>query len=118
MLPYYVTRNKLGPASALTPGFVLWGFRATLLGIFLGSSVTYVVVVGGFQLDRVASCIAAGSTVQAAVSEAALKRLMPNLESNDPRKVMRFSLLGVPSDRSPPARRKGPSGLHAQGSEL
>lgn len=108
----YFLLGKLGLASALPPGFVsaiwpaagfafavtvLWGVRATALGIFLGSLATNATVGGGFHLDAVAACIAAGSTLQAAVGGAALMRLMPNLELNDPRTVMRFSLLGVAS---------------------
>ena len=108
----YFLLGKLGMASALPPGFVsaiwpaagfafavavLWGVRATLLGIFVGSLVTNATVGGGFHVDAVAVCIAAGSTLQAIVGGSALKRLMPDLELNDPRTVLRFSLLGIGS---------------------
>lgn len=108
----YFLLGKLGLESALPPGFVsaIWpaagfafaitvlrGVRATALGIFAGSLVTNATVGGGFHIDTVAACIAVGSTVQAAVGGTALKRLMPQLELNDPRTVMRFSLLGVAS---------------------
>lgn len=108
----YFLLGKLGLASALPPGFVsaiwpaagfafavvvIWGFRATWLGILLGSVVTNATVGGGFNLNTVALCIAAGTTLQAVVGGSALKRLMPSLELNDPSKVARFSLLGVGS---------------------
>nr|WP_295773023.1 ATP-binding protein [Rhodoferax sp.] len=108
----YFLLGKLGLATALPPGFVsaiwpaagfafavavLWGVRATVLGIFLGSLVTNATVGGGFHVDTVAACIAAGSALQAIVGGSALKRLMPHLELNDPRTVMRFSLLGIGS---------------------
>ncbi|QTN28681.1 response regulator [Rhodoferax sp. AJA081-3] len=108
----YFLLGKLGLASALPPGFVsaiwpaagfafavvvVWGFQATWLGILLGSVVTNATVGGGFNLNTVALCIAAGTTLQAVVGGTALKRLMPSLELNDPGKVARFSVLGVGS---------------------
>ncbi|MES2585202.1 MAG: ATP-binding protein [Pseudomonadota bacterium] len=108
----YFLLGKLGLALALPPGFVsaiwpaagfafaaalVWGWRATWPGILLGSMATNATVGGGFHLDTAAFCIATGSALQAVVGGVALKRLMPNLELNDPQKVFRFSLLGIGS---------------------
>ncbi len=108
----YFALGSLGLALALPPGFVsaiwpaagfafavavVWGGRATWLGILLGSLATNATVGGGFHPDSVALCIAAGSALQAVVGGAALKRLMPTLELNEPPKVLRFSLLGIVS---------------------
>ncbi len=108
----YFLLGKLGLALALPPGFVsaiwpaagfafavvvVWGFRSSWLGILLGSVVTNATVGGGFTINTVAVCIAAGTTLQAVVGGIALKRLMPSLELNDPRQVARFSLLGIGS---------------------
>ncbi len=108
----YFLLGSLGLALALPPGFVsaiwpaagfafavciVWGVPATWLGILLGSALTNATVGGGFHLNTVAVCIAVGSTLQAAVGGTLMRRLMPSLELNDPRKVLRFSLLGIGS---------------------
>ena len=108
----YFALGKFGLALALPPGFVsaiwpaagfafaavvLWGAAITWPGILLGSMMTNATVGGGFHLDSVAVGIAFGSTLQAMVGGSRIKSMMPDMELNDPRKVMRFSLIGIAS---------------------
>ncbi len=108
----YFLLGKFGLALALPPGFVsaiwpaagfafaatlIWGLPATWPGILLGSMVTNATIGGSFHLGTAAVCIAVGSTLQAMVGGSILKRLMPDLELNDPKRVLRFSLVGIAS---------------------
>ncbi|MES2952022.1 MAG: MASE1 domain-containing protein, partial [Pseudomonadota bacterium] len=108
----YLLLGKLGLALALPPGYVsaiwpaagfafaatlVWGAKATWPGILLSATVTNATIGGGFHLDTAAVCIGMGSTLQAIVGGSYLKRLMPDLELSDPRKVLRFSLISIAS---------------------